>query len=1001
MFVEDDDILNDIDVDINHFNEIYPCLAHDDQSNYYDITKFNTDCVAGESDFTLMHWNARSLFPKIDELTTLLSSLCSKFNAICISETWISSDNKNLIHIDGYSFHNVGRGTRRGGGVGIFVDIKYNSFLLSALSLSEDCIESIFIECRYKSKEFIVGCVYRPPNSDPLLYLQALCDILGKLSNLGKVCDTIICGDFNFNFLNPNDNSCLELVNLMLLNSFLPLITKPTRVTADTATLIDNIFINRPVNYLSGIIMEPLSDHYPIFLIYKNVIVLANSETSDSKFIKYRIINDSTVESLSIALQGHDFSDVYEATNVDYAFKIFIDTIMCHYNLFCPVKVKTIRGRDISKPWIDLETKREIRNRSKLYKKYRANLISERTYKNYRNGVTHLIREKKRSYFEGKFLEYKDDIKNTWKLINRTIRPNRFGEGKSHIEKLNVDGSTLTDSKTIANTINNYFSTIGESIASSFDSTGTYSQHLLGNFPNSFFLAPVDYRDIHSTIMSLKNKSCSIDNLPVTILKQISYIISPVLEYLVNFSINSGTFPDCLKVSRVVPLHKGGIKLDVSNYRPISILNVFSKILEKIVHKQLYNYFEYNHILDDSQFGFRKNKSTTQALLRHTNYIYESLDNDKLVFSLYLDLKKAFDSVDHEILLGKLSHYGIRGTPLKWFRSYLTNRRQYVAINDNCSDLHPITHSVPQGSNLGPLLFLIYINDISRISDYFRFTMFADDCALSCNFGRAELTTIHHHINLNLKRISDWLSSNKIMLNSDKTNYILYSYRGNPNINPVKIGNCEIDRVNSVRYLGVFLDSRLHFEHQVNSVSVKLSRAAGMLFKLRTFYPISVLRRLYYSFVHPHLLYGIELWFAAPTYLSRKLMILQKRTVRCVNGLDFLAHTEAAFHSMKLLPLEKLYEVCVCIYMYKTIKIDDYDSILLNKLITFNVNHDHLTRHRYQYVVPRFRKATTQRCILYKGVVVFNEVSDLISISSVLTFRRMLLRRYLLQFNNT
>ena len=562
---------------------------------------------------------------------------------------------------------------------------------------------------------------------------------------------------------------------------------------------------------------------------------------------------------------------------------------------------------------------------------------------------------------------------------------------------MNVDGDIVTDPKAIANGINNYLSTIGANIASSFNNTGSYSQYLIGNFPNSFFLAPVDHQDIESIIMSLKNKSCSIDNLPVAILKQISSIISPVLEYLINFSINSGTFPDCLKVSRVVPLYKGGNELDCSNYRPISILNIFSKILEKVVHKQLYHYFEQNNILDDSQFGFRRNRSTTQALLRHTNYIYESLDNDKLLFSLYLDLRKAFDSVDHEILLGKLSHYGIRGTPLNWFRSYLTNRYQYVSINDRCSDMHQITHSVPQGSNLGPLLFLIYIGDFSAVTDYFNFTMFADDCALSCNFGREDLLTVHHSINRNLQKISDWLSANKIMINSDKTKYILYSYRSNINIRPIKIGSREIDRVDFVRYLGVFLDSRLRFEHQVNSVSVKLSRTVGMLFKLRSFYPVDVLKRLYYSFAHPHLLYGIELWFATPTYLSNKLKILQRKAVRCVNGLEYYAHTEAAFCSMKLLPLEKLYEVCVSIYMYKTVKIVNYDCIMLNKLITFDENHNHLTRYRHKFVVPRFKKATTQRCILYKGVVIWNGVLDLIGGSSVRSFRRMLLRRYLLR----
>ena len=256
-----------------------------------------------------------------------------------------------------------------------------------------------------------------------------------------------------------------------------------------------------------------------------------------------------------------------------------------------------------------------------------------------------------------------------------------------------------------------------------------------------------------------------------------------MIAHLVNLSLSSGMFPSCLKISRVVPLFKGGDAMNISNYRPISVLNIFSKMIEKLVHKQLYEYLEVRNVLSDSQFGFRRNRSTTQALLRHTNHLYESLDENKLAFPSYLDLRKAFDSVNQRVLLSKMMHYGIRGLPHSWFCSYLANRQQYVNVNNAISEMHVVSHSVPQGSNLGPLLFLIYINDLSQVTDYFECVMFADDCALSCSFTRAEIPVIHHSINYNLEKVYKWLCANRIMLNSDKTKYILYSYKEDINLN--------------------------------------------------------------------------------------------------------------------------------------------------------------------------------------------------------------------------
>ena len=227
-----------------------------------------------------------------------------------------------------------------------------------------------------------------------------------------------------------------------------------------------------------------------------------------------------------------------------------------------------------------------------------------------------------------------------------------------------------------------------------------------------------------------------------------------------------------------------------------------------------------------------------------------------------------------------------------------------------------------------------------------------------------------------------------------KLSTFLYSYRNRVDVGTVRIGAGEVEGVDEIKYLGVVLDYRLRFDTQIGLTSIKISRVIGMLSKLCHFYPIDVLRTLYFTFVHPHLLYGLEVWYGAPVCLSNKLSVLQKRAVRCVNGLDYGAHTGPAFRDMKLLPLCKLYEFCIGVYMFRTMRVVNYDRQLFNRLNALQDQHDHLTRNRLQIIIPRFNKATTQQCILYRGIVILNGISHKLDIS-VVCFKKFLKERLL------
>ena len=303
-------------------------------------------------------------------------------------------------------------------------------------------------------------------------------------------------------------------------------------------------------------------------------------------------------------------------------------------------------------------------------------------------------------------------------------------------------------------------------------------------------------------------------------------IVKP-FTYICNMSFVQGVFPDQMKVAKVIPLFKSGQKNVFTNYRPVSLLPQFSKILEKLFDKRLDAFIDKYELLSNSQYGFRSNRSTSLALIELLEEITTSLDNKKNVIGVFIDLKKAFDTVNHKILLQKLEHYGIRGMLLNWFESYLTDRKQYVFYNGVSSDLKTISCGVPQGSVLGPLLFLIYINDLPNISDKLQFFLFADDTNIY--YESNDLKNLEKTVNEELKKLSLWLNLNRLALNISKTNFVIFrSSQKVPNHSVTLLMNKKaLLQKDHVKYLGVLLDQHLSWKYHIKSVALKVSRGLG------------------------------------------------------------------------------------------------------------------------------------------------------------------------------
>ena len=439
-----------------------------------------------------------------------------------------------------------------------------------------------------------------------------------------------------------------------------------------------------------------------------------------------------------------------------------------------------------------------------------------------------------------------------------------------------------------------------------------------------------------------------------------------------------------MKIAKVIPIFKTGSSQDMTNYRPISTLTSFSKILEKIVHKRLYDFLDANQILYDNQFGFRRNHSTALAVIETIDRISESMDSHKQTLGVFLDLSKAFDSIRHDILLDKLSHYGIRGLPLEWFRSFLTNRFQFVSYAGSISDLLPILCGVPQGSILGPLLFLIYINDVSHSSKTLNFILFADDTSAFLSSSR--VLHLFQDMTLELNHLSNWFCANFLLLNIKKSNYVLFSgprtTNTDLNIQPLLINSVELKRVSNVKFLGVILDEHLTWHDHILMIKNKVSKVVGIINSLKWKLPTGILRNLYNSFILPYLTYCTTVWAGVSSNRLKPIFLLQKRLVRIIAGVHYLAHSSPLFKSLNLLSIYDIYRHQLATLMYRH-QLGLLPSIFKNFFATNSDFHHYNTRKKQDYRSAISRIGARSSSVRIMGPKLWNSIDP--SIRSALS----------------
>lgn len=763
----------------------------------------------------------------------------------------------------------------------------------------------------------------------------------------------------------------------------MPLILLPTRISNKTATLIDHMFYNEGsyaksnLKVHSGNILSDISDHLPNFIILSNCVSKENINcrpyirlhTPQNK-IKFR-------ESLSsVDWQSH----LYSCSDVNTCFNEFISVLQNIYEKSFPL-IRQSRKAYKDKKWITSGIKISSKRKDLLFKKWKLsnNLSDETLYRSYKKNYSAILKKAQILYYEKLFDSKSCNIKKLWANLNTLCSNSKKEKCNSSIDKLFDDnGAEIISPLDISNCFNNFFCNVGKNLVKQLPvSSKHFSDYCNKSFPNSIYVEDVTTYEILNLIASLKNnKSSGPDGINCRLLKENAYLFCEPLCYIYNLSLFSGVVPDRFKIAKVVPIYKKGATTQASNYRPISLLSIFNKLLEKLVYRRLYGFLNKHNVLYKYQFGFRKNYSSTLAILDVLDSCYKNLDNNNMIVGIYLDLQKAFDTVDHEILLSKLSYYGIRGVMLSWIKNYLYNRKQYTVANNVASDLGSITCGVPQGSVLGPLLFLLYMNDIKNSVPDNDIKLFADDTNVFI-FGNS-LTSLEYQANKCLKNLELWFNANKLSLSIDKTCYSVFTGNkrslADATLNVV-INGQQINKVSSCKYLGVFIDDALKWNVHIDYVYSKIIKFASFFYKLRSFVPKECLCKIYYAFVFPYINFGVEIYANCSNAALDKLIKLNNKLLRILLDKKYDTPNIELYRIINSLPIPllhemKLLEIVHKCYYHKHL----LPEIFQNYFVTNNLVHHHHTRNKLNLHLSIVNSSCGQRSFSYSGSKYWNDI---------------------------
>lgn len=872
------------------------------------------------------------------------------------------------------------RKTHKKGGVAGFAKQgmeRHIKLLKLSSEKSELICETALFEIKLKKETVLVLGIYRPPSSNLDQAIDIMTDQLNDALSSRK--QIVIMGDINVNNLDVDDSENTKLEELLTSFNLTRLTLPPTRLTPQTQRSIDWICTNMERQHIeTSVILSGLSDHTAQIARLK-----LSGERPAPLNEKRRIFNTNSINKFKIKLQKQNWESVYLEENANTSYEQFHKIIQTTLNETCPVRLVRKKLDKQNPCWDDECTRLRNLYTQALEKELctgrpEAKIETRTRKKDYDLKLKSLRKEKTSDYIN----KADNKSKALWTVINKERRSKH--ETDQQWQLVTDNNITIKDPTEIANHLNNYFATIAEkTLENNGISLNTNDQGMfLPNVNATFHFEHATEEEIKKAIDTMKPKTSSgYDEISAKLVKFCKNELSKPLENIINKSLSQGIYPSLLKLSKVYPKHKKGPTTDSSSYRPISLIPTFSKVFEKIALHRLLSHLEQHQLLTSHQHGFRKGKSTTTALIQLTEHVIDQLDDGCLVTSFFLDFSKAFDCLSHSRLLKKLYILGIDGIEAQWFHSYLNDRHQIVELSytdDNTlkktlSKTAKIARGVPQGSVLGPVLFLLLTNDLPHLlGDHCKTIMYADDTVITLANKSAEALLFQASITLD--KAKEYCDNNQLALNETKTVQLNFrTKKQNVNI-PIN----RIDTLNESKYLGITMDSKLSWRQHTDQLCKKLSSGTYVMRRILHSSNLETAKTAYYALFESHLRYGIAVWGGSSNNNLQRVLIQQKRAVRCLANLGYQDSCKEAFKELKILTVISLYirEVITHAIFSQETRHQDF--------------HQHNTRNAADFALPLHHLTLYEKKPTYKGALFYNHLPCHLKKEPVKTFKTAL-----------
>lgn len=884
---------------------------------------------------------------------------------VCLTETRITADIGNQeLNINGYTIVRCDSDSRHTGGVLIYLHEK----IILLETIKYIYLKNFWLLCikiSINKKHYILVCIYHSPSSSDADFLANFEQWYQNINDIK--CPKIIVGDFNIDWL-QNNTYKQKLRNIMCDVGLQQLVDSITRPNDGGGSVIDLIFSDI-IDLKCKVHQTPkITDHYIISVKFSKETLCQDAKVLRTRGkINFSILNNK----LSLVNWNYACWDINEK------YENFYSTIKNTLDEVAPKKEVVIKGR--FQEWWNEKIQKAIKQRDDSYKIYKQNKTqaNRETYKYHRNLAVKIMRHEKKIYFENKIDNCKNDSKKMWE----TLKPLLSNKKGNVLKKIKIDDEEVTEQTEISNKLNNFYINSINNIISEIDKVKHNNLNIEsrqeGPSFNNFEL--FTYKELRKVVFALPNKG-SPDEITAEFLKNIYYSVEQPLLNMVNTSLELGKLPSKLKISTIIPVPKVTHVKEASELRPINMLVTIEKIIEKIVYQQLTRYIQENDILIVHQSGFRQGHSCETAVQNVLFDWKEQFDKGIIIGAAFLDLKRAFETIDRGRLIQKLEGYGIKGVALSWLIDYLRNRKQVTKVNGETSSEITNENGVPQGSTLGPLLFLIYINDIISAVKICQLHLFADDALLY--FCSKDLRSLVDIINTELNNIVEWCNSNILKLNASKTKFMLIGNNRNyddfnKNNYKIKIEGVQIEVIEKFKYLGIVIDKNLIFKDHAQYIINKITTNINFLSRVAPFLSQWSKITVYNTLILPHFTFAASILYMSNKNEIDRMQKLQNRAMRIILQVPRETPIKVMLNQLNWLSVPYYLEYQTLILIHK-MKLSLTPSYLTTKLI-FNADiHNYNTRTRTDIRVTSKNKRRTEKSLFHKGIISYNELKETI-----------------------